>query len=79
MSKQPSSIACPRCGSRSHIKYQSGVGPNRVTEAMRVVKRNRECTKCELMFSTTEIDSAELAELRRRAHLFERHVGSATP
>jgi hypothetical protein len=42
-----------------------------------VVQRYRICEACKKKMHTTEIESGELADLRRRAFMFERTVGSA--
>lgn len=71
-------VSCPRCGGDGITNNNNKPRANEATRALRVVKRIRCCEACRFSFQTTELDSAELAELRRRAYLYERQVGSAT-
>ncbi len=74
-----STIICAHCGGRCLVDFGNLPRPSRVTNEMRIVRRVRCCENCGKSFSTTEMDSAELADLRRRAYLYERSIGSATP
>lgn len=70
-------IACPRCGAGAEVNLDNKVRQTDVDIALRVIRRVRVC-KCGEQFGTTELPSGELADLRRRAYLYERTVGSAS-
>ena len=48
-----------------------------VEHALNILGRWRECESGH-RWKTYELDAGELCELRRRAYLYERHIGSAT-
>jgi hypothetical protein len=72
-------MRCPDCGLIGHMNH-TGAKPDRdhsIELALNVLSRWRQCDNGH-RWKTFELCAAELAELRRRAHLFERFVGSAT-
>lgn len=71
--RTPLTIACPACGAGASVDQANKVRQTEVDRALRVVCRVRAC-QCGRKFTTTELPSEELADLRRRAHLYERLV-----
>lgn len=69
-------MKCPFCGN-TEVRWLSTLKPSGSAEGMNEVRRKRACAYGH-EWRTTEVDAAELADLRRRAYLYERTVGSAT-
>lgn len=68
-------ITCPKCGAGADVNHDNKVSQTEVDRALRVVRRVRRC-ECGQQFRTTELPSEELADLRRRAYLYERQGAS---
>ncbi len=65
-----------KCGVRTNGRNAASVGDSKVQDAMNVQTRTRECRECGNVIHTTEMQTGELSELRRRAYLWERYVDS---
>lgn len=66
------------CGGKCYIRRGYSMDDTALAHDMNYIRRVRDCDKCGVPMVTNEVSAADLADLRRKAYLYEMEIGSAS-